>query len=103
MSLEGEDSVRNFTLKDLKTKFRQDLLYLIKNLQEEGYKIIIGGDFNKKQDKVDNVLEEITEKGNMQDVLRKFKLHDIPTHKKRINTSGQDLFDKRRFIRYNRC
>jgi exonuclease III len=52
------------TRKVIKKKFREYLMNLIKSLNEEGYKIILGGDFNKKQNR-DILIADIIDKMNM--------------------------------------
>jgi hypothetical protein len=73
------ETTTQITRKYIKRKFREDLIHLLQTLKEEGYEIILGGDFNEKQSN-DNIISNITDKMNMKELLRKFGKHDIATY-----------------------
>jgi hypothetical protein len=52
---------------------------LIQSLKEEGKEIILGGDFNEKQNN-DHVITDITDKMNMKEILRSFEQQDKSTY-----------------------
>jgi hypothetical protein len=54
-------------------------MYLFQTLKEEGYEIILGGDFNEKQS-TNNIISYITDKMNMKELLRKFGKQDKSTY-----------------------
>jgi hypothetical protein len=73
------ETVIQKTRKYIKRKFREDLIILLQILKEEGYKIILGGDFNEKQSN-NNIKLDITDKMNMKELLRKFGKQNISTY-----------------------
>jgi hypothetical protein len=73
------ETTTQITRKYIKRKFREDLMHLLQTLKEEGYEIILGGDFNEKQSN-NNIISDITDKMNMKELLWKFGKHDISTY-----------------------
>jgi hypothetical protein len=73
------ETTPQITRKYIKKKFRENLMHLLQTLKEEGYEIILGGDFNEKQSN-NNIISDIIDKMNMKELLRKFGKHDISTY-----------------------
>jgi hypothetical protein len=65
---------------------------LIQSMKDEAYEIILGGDFNEKNN--DDVIRDIKYKMNMKEILRGFKNQDISAYIRRSTQIDKIFFTK---------